>query len=302
MESVTKSNSAVTELASWNFVEWPGKPEGQRYIFATIATEYDYTKTLGIRLLQGRDFSEDVKSDTAAIIVNQAAIDLMQLKDPIGTQLVLWGAKRTLIGVVENSLMDSPYETISPMFMVLIPDWVNAVTIRLSRSSDLRESLAKVEAVFKKHTPGYPFEFNFADQQFDKKFKSIEMTSTLAGLFASLAVIITCLGLFGLAAFTAQQRTKEIGIRKVLGASVSGLVTLISTDFSRLVVLAFVLASPFAWWLLEQFLQQYKYRIQIPWWVFPLTGLIALMLALLIVGMQALRAATSNPVNSLRSE
>jgi len=302
VESVTKSNSAVTELASWNFVEWPGKPEGQRYIFATIATEYDYTKTLGIRLLQGRDFSEDVKSDTAAIIVNQAAIDLMQLKDPIGTQLVLWGAKRTLIGVVENSLMDSPYETISPMFMVLIPDWVNAVTIRLSRSSDLRESLAKVEAVFKKHTPGYPFEFNFADQQFDKKFKSIEMTSTLAGLFASLAVIITCLGLFGLAAFTAQQRTKEIGIRKVLGASVSGLVTLISTDFSRLVVLAFVLASPFAWWLLEQFLQQYKYRIQIPWWVFPLTGLIALMLALLIVGMQALRAATSNPVNSLRSE
>jgi putative ABC transport system permease protein len=302
VNSVTKANSAITDITSWNFVEWPGKPDGQRYIFATIATEYDYTKTMGIKILEGRDFSEDFKSDTAAIIINKAALDLMQLKDPIGTQLDLWGSKRTLIGVVENSLMGSPHETISPMFMVLIPGWVNAVTIRLEPTDDIRESLAKVEAVFKKYTPAYPFEFTFADEDFQKKFTSIEMTSRLAGLFATLAIVITCLGLFGLAAFTAQQRTKEIGIRKVMGASVASLVSLISKDFSKLIVIAFTLASPLAWWLLDKFLQQYEYRIQIAWWVFPLTGLLALLIALSIVSMQALRAAHTNPVNSLRNE
>jgi putative ABC transport system permease protein len=302
VKAVTKSNSAITDLNSWNFVDWPGKPEGQRYIFATIATEYDYTKTMGIKILEGRDFSEDFKSDTAAVIVNKAAIDLMGLKDPIGTQLDIWGSKRELIGVVDNTLMGSPYETIGPMFMMLVPNWVNVVTVRLEETADLRQSLGKVEAVFKKYTPAYPFEYAFADQEFQKKFTSIEMTSRLASLFASLAIVITGLGLFGLAAFTAQQRTKEIGIRKVLGASVSSLVSLISKDFSRLVIIAFFVSSPVAWWLLDNFLQQYKYRIEIAWWVFPLTGIIALLFALGIVSTQAFRAARSNPVNSLRNE
>jgi ABC-type antimicrobial peptide transport system permease subunit len=156
--------------------------------------------------------------------------------------------------------------------------------------------------VFKKYNSAYPFEYEFADVQFAKKFETINMTSSLANLFASLAIVITGLGLFGLAAFTAEQRTKEIGIRKVLGATVSGLVGLISKDFSRLVIIAFLLSAPLAWWLLDEFLDRYKYRIDIPWWVFPLTGVVSLIFALVIVSTQALRAAHSNPVNSLRNE
>jgi putative ABC transport system permease protein len=302
VSSVTQSNSQITQINSNNFLGWPGKPEELRVIFATIATEYDYAKTMGIKVLEGRDFSEDFKSDTTAIVINKAGLDLMGLKDPIGTQLDLWGRKRTLIGVVDNVLMGNPYAPVGPMFMVLDPDWVNAVTIRLEKTNDIKASIKKVEDVFKKYNPAYPFEYSFADEQFAKKFSTIDMTSSLANLFAGLAIVITGLGLFGLAAFTAEQRTKEIGIRKVLGATVPGLVGLISKDFSRLVIIAFLISAPLSWWLLDNYLDRYKYRIDIPWWVFPLTGLVSLAFALMIVSTQALRAAQSNPVNSLRNE
>jgi putative ABC transport system permease protein len=302
VSAITRSNSAITRITSNNFLGWPGKPADLRVIFATIATEYDYTKTMGIKILEGRDFSEDFKSDTAAIMVNKAGMDLMGLKDPIGQQLDFWGGKRELIGIVDNVLMGDPYAPVGPALFILNPGWVNAVTIRLEKTNDLIGSLKKVEAVFKKYNSAYPFEYDFADVEFAKKFTTINMTSRLASLFASLAIIITGLGLFGLAAFTAEQRTKEIGIRKVLGASVTGLVGLISKDFSRLVILAFVLSAPLSWWLLDRFLERYTYRIEIPWWIFPLTGVISLVFALAIVSTQALRAAQSNPVNSLRNE
>lgn len=302
VESVTKSNSPITEIHSNNFLGWPGKPEEQRVLFTTIATEYDYTKTMGIEILEGRDFSEDFKSDTSAIIVNKAAMDIMQLKDPIGTELELWDSKRTLIGIVDNVLMGSPFQAVKPMMIVLNPEWASAVTIRLSKTSDLQGSLKKVEEVFTRFNPAYPFEYAFADVEFQKKFTTIRMTSKLASLFALLAILITGLGLFGLAAYTAEQRTKEIGIRKVLGASVASLVRLMSTDFSRLVVLAFILSAPLGWWLLDLYLRRYPIRIDIPWWIFPLTGMIALMFALSIVATQALRASQANPVDSLRNE
>lgn len=300
--SVTKSNSAITEINSNNFLGWPGKPEDHRVIFATIAAEYDYTKTMGIDILEGRDFSEDFKSDTAAILINKAGLDLMGFTDPIGQQLDLWGGKRELIGVVDNTLMGSPYTPIGPMFIILQPDWVSAITLRIEPTNDLAASLKKIEDIFRKHNPAYPFEYNFADVEFAKKFSTINMTSSLASLFASLAILITGLGLFGLAAFTAEQRTKEIGIRKVLGASVTGLVKLMSTDFSKLVIIAFFISAPISWWMLDTFLQRYAYRIDIPWWVFPVTGIIALVFALLIVSTQAFRAARANPVKSLRNE
>lgn len=300
--SITRSNSAITEINSNNFLGWPGKPEDQRVIFSTIAVEYDYTKTMGIKILEGRDFSEDFKSDTAAILVNKAAIDLMGLKDPIGTRLDLWDSKRELIGIVDNVLMGSPFTPVQPMFMILEPGWISAVTIRLEETNDLLGSLQKVETIFKKYNPAYPFEYKFADDEFQKKFSTINMTSRLATLFAILATIITGLGLFGLAAFTAEQRTKEIGIRKVMGASSIGLVGLISKDFTKLVVIAFLFAAPFSWFMLNKFLERFEYRVSIPWWVFPLTGITALAFALVIVSTQALRAAQSNPVKSLRSE
>lgn len=302
VESVTKSNSPITEIQSNNFLGWPGKPEDQRVLFTTVATEYDYTKTMGIGILEGRDFSEDFKSDTAAIIVNKAAMEIMQLKDPIGTELDLWGGKRTLIGIVDNVLMGSPFQAVKPMMVVLQPDWAGSVTIRLKKTTDLQASLKEVEGVFNRFNPAYPFEYAFADVEFQKKFKNINMNAQLANLFALLAILITGLGLFGLAAYTAEQRTKEIGIRKVLGASVSSLVTLMSGDFSKLVILSFILSAPLAWWLLDLYLERYPVRIDIPWWVFPVTGGISLTFALVIVATQALRAAQANPVTSLRNE
>lgn len=300
--SVCKSNSPITEIWSNNFLGWPGKPEEQKVLFTTISTEYDYTKTMGIKILEGRDFSEEFKSDTASIIVNKAGLEVMGLKDPIGQQLDLWGGKRNLIGVVDNVLMGSPYQPIKPMFMVLIPEWASSVTIRLEKTTDLKASIEKVGEIFKKYNPAYPFEYQFADVEFAKKFTTINMISRLASLFAFLAIFITGLGLFGLAAFMAEQRTKEIGIRKVMGASVASLIALMSKDFSRLVIIAFVISSPIGWWFLSRFLERYPIRVTIPWWVFPATGLIALIFATLIVSTQAYRAARANPANSLRNE
>jgi putative ABC transport system permease protein len=302
VESVTKSNSSITNINSNNFLGWPGKPDDLRVIFTTIATEYDYAKTMGIKILEGRDFSEDFKTDTSAILINKAALALMNLEDPIGTELDLWGDKRKLIGVLDDVLMGSPYQPVKPMFVILDPDWIDAVSIRLKKTEDLPAAISTVKAVFEKYAPAYPFEYTFADVEFQKKFTTLNLVSTLSKLFAALTIIITGLGLFGLASFTAEQRTKEIGIRKVLGASVSSLVGMMSKDFSLLVIISFVFTSPLAWWGLTWYLERYPIRVGIAWWIFPLTGLIALAFAIAIVSTQALRAARSNPVNSLRSE
>jgi putative ABC transport system permease protein len=301
VEGVVRSNSAITEINSNNFLGWPGKPEELKVIFTTIVTDHDWAKTMGIKVLEGRDFSEDFKSDTAAIVVNKAAIKLMGLQDPIGTELDLWGEKRKLIGIVDDVLMGSVYREVQPMFSIL-DDWGGSVSIRLTKTRDLQSSLQTVKAVYDKFSSAYPFEYTFADEEFQKKFTTINLTSQLASLFASLAIVITGLGLFGLASFTAEQRTKEIGIRKVLGASVPSLVNLISRDFSVLVIISFVLSSPLAWWALKNYLERYPIRTDIAWWIFPLTGLIALIFAVAIVSTQALRAAQTNPATSLRNE
>jgi ABC-type antimicrobial peptide transport system permease subunit len=257
---------------------------------------------MGIKVLQGRDFSEDFKTDSSAIIVNKAALAVMGLKNPIGETVTLWDNQHHIVGVVDDVLMGSPYQAVKPMMLILQKDWTSAITIRLSKTSDMPGTIKKVEDVFKKLNPSFPFVYSFADADFEQKFSTINLISQLSKLFASLAIIITGLGLFGLAAFTAEQRTKEIGIRKVLGATVSSLVVLISKDFTRLVVLSFVIASPIAWWLLDDFLKRYPYRINIPWWIIPSAGLVTLVLAIIIVSTQAIKAASANPSQSLRSE
>ncbi|MEQ8241483.1 MAG: ABC transporter permease [Cyclobacteriaceae bacterium] len=300
--SVTRSNSSITQITSNNFLGWPGKPENEKVIFVTIAADYDYTKTMGIKMLHGRDFSKDFGTDTSAIVINKAALDLMNMEDPIGAQLDLWGGKRTLIGVMDNALMGSPYQEVRPLFMVYDPNWINSVSVRLRPGNQLSATLETVGEIFDRHNPAYPFQYDFADVEFDKKFATIQMTKKLSLVFSLLAIFITGLGLFGLASFTAEQRTKEIGIRKVLGASVGNLVLLMSKDFSKLVIISFVLAAPLAWYFLDQYLDRYKIRIDIQWWIFPLVGLVALGFAMAIVSNQAGRAARANPVKSLRSE
>lgn len=302
VEAVTKSNTAITNLDSWSPVDWPGKPEDQKFFFSIHATEYDYVKTMGLKLLEGRDFSEDFPSDSGAAMVNRAAIELMGLKDPIGAKVKTGGDEYEIIGILENTISGDPYDIPGPSIYTFAPDWAGAVTIRMTPNSSLTESLKKIEGVFKTYSPAYPFEFKFADDEFSRKFTTINLTSRLASIFAVLTFVITGLGLFGLAAFTAAQRTKEMGIRKVMGASVQQLVQLVTKDFSVLVVVAFVMASPLAWWLLDQYLQQYQYRVDVQWWIFPATGVIALAFAIVIVSTQALRAARSNPAQSLRTE
>lgn len=299
--SMTRSNSDVTQVNSNNFLGWPDKPETQRVMFVTVVTEYDYAKTVGAEMLYGRDFSKEFATDSSAIVINKAALDLMGLEDPIGTQLDLWGEKRTLIGVIDNILMGSPYEQVRPMFM-MIDDWGGSLMVRLRPTNDMKATMNEVQSVFEKHNPAYPFEYSFVDERFQRKYTSINLTRKLSTIFAVLTIFITGLGLFGLASYTAEQRIKEIGIRKVLGASVSNLMLLISRDFAVLVMLAFLVASPLAWWGLNSYLDRYTIRVDIEWWVFAVTGIVSLVFALAIVSNQARRAAIANPVQSLRNE
>ncbi|WP_420578053.1 ABC transporter permease [Ekhidna sp.] len=301
VESVTRSNSQITQINSNNFLGWPGKPEDRRVIFTTITTTYDYAKTMGIDMLMGRDFSKEYGNDSSAIVINKAALDIMGLENPIGTNLDLWGNKRKLIGVIDNVLMGSPYDPVKPMFMIL-DDWGGYASVRLKKTNDLQETLAGVEEIFTKHNPAYPFDYNFADVEFQRKFTTINLTRKLAMLFATLAMIITGLGLFGLASYMAEQRIKEIGIRKVLGATISSLMALMSKDFAKLVVFSFLLAAPLAYYWLDKYLDRYTIRVDVTWWIFPIVGVIVLGFAILIVSDQARRAARANPVQSLRNE
>ncbi|MEP7128283.1 MAG: FtsX-like permease family protein [Chitinophagales bacterium] len=253
-------------------------------------------------MLQGRDFSPEFKSDSNAIIINKAAMDLMGITNVIGENLKMWGKEWPVIGVMENVVMGSPDQPVDPLVMIFSPGWSSTIAVRLEKTSDTPAAISKVESVFKKFNPTYPFSYRFADTEFETKFATINLISKLATIFASLAILITCLGLFGLAAFTAEQRTKEIGIRKVMGATVGSLVLLITKDFSRLVFIAFVISGPVALLMLNNFLERYPYRIAIQWWVLPAVGLLALVLALIIVSTQALRAANNNPTRSLRNE
>jgi putative ABC transport system permease protein len=302
VKSVTKSSAPVTRIFTSADVDWPGKDKESKVGFVTVATEFDYTSTMGIRMLSGRDFLPEFPSDTLGVLINQAAVDLIGNSDPIGSKLTMWGDERTVIGVMENVVMGVPWLPVDPLAVVLIPEWSSTINVRLEKTDDLPASVASVESVFRKLTPSFPMWHRFADDEFEAKFSSINLISSLAGIFSSLAIFITCLGLFGLAAFTAEQRRKELGIRKVLGASVSGLILLISRDFSRLIIASFIIVAPLAWFGLNDFLQQYPYRINIEWWVIPASGIAALVLGMLIVGTQALHAARSNPVEALRSE
>lgn len=301
VQSVTKSNSMITTINSNNFLGWPGKPDDLSVLFTTIVADYDYARTMGIKMLHGRDFSEEFSTDTTAIVINKTALDLMGLEEPIGTNLELWGEQKRLVGVMDNVLMGSLYQEVKPMFMI-IGDWGGFVSLRLNPGAGLQESLGQLETVFNKHNPAYPFEYKFADVEFQRKFSLINLTQKLSMLFSLLAIFITGLGLYGLASFMAEQRTKEIGIRKVLGASITSLIALISKDFSKLVLISFAIVVPFSWYGLDQYLDKYPIRIEIEWWIFPLVGLLALVFSLLIVSNQANRAAKANPVKSLRQE
>jgi ABC-type antimicrobial peptide transport system permease subunit len=257
---------------------------------------------VGWKFTSGRDFSRVFSTDSAALVINEAAVKFMNLDQPIGKKVIWHDQPVTIIGVIKDMVMESPYDPVKQTVYHINYENVNWINLKLDPAKSTSESLASVKATFKKFIPSVPFDYQFVDESFNEKFEAEERVGTLAAGFAGLAVFISCLGLFGLASFAAEQRTKEIGIRKVLGATVNNLWGLLSRDFVVLVMISCLLATPLAYHYLHGWLQQYQYRTEISWWVFGLAAAGALVITLLTVSFQAIRAAMANPVKSLKSE
>jgi putative ABC transport system permease protein len=303
--AVTKSMSPITQRYSdsWGF-SWTGSTkEDEKTDFIRMASDADFVKTMGVTLLKGRDI--DIKqypSDSTAILLNEAAVKAMRFTDPIG-QIVKDGEREWhVVGVLKDFIFESPYQKVSQLIVFGPLSWFNVMHIKLNPDKPIADDLRLAEGVFRQFNPHYPFEYKFVDEDYAWKFDDQKRTGKLAGTFAALTIFISCLGLFGLATYMAQNRIKEIGIRRVLGASVNNITTLLSKDFLKLVVVALLIASPLAWWMMNQWLQDFEYRVTIGWWVFVLAGLGSIVLALVTVGYQAIKAATANPVKSLRTE
>jgi putative ABC transport system permease protein len=288
-------------------------PEGELNAEKGISMQFwevghDYTKTLGMQLLQGRDFDKNMSTDSTALIINESATKIFGYKNPIGKKLFMYAdiqTKRmvafTIIGVVKNFNFESLRENVGAMSMCLSPKSYGMISIRL-QTDNVKEAIAKIESKWKSRVGASPLNYHFLDEAFDSMYRSEQRIGKIFISFAILAILIACLGLFGLATFTAEQRIKEIGIRKVLGATVTQIVQLLSIDFLRLVIWGIVIASPIAYWAINKWLQDFAYRVEISWWIFALAGALAVLIALLTVSYQAIKAAVANPVKSLRTE
>jgi len=300
ISSVTRTMSPITDIW-WKMPgpDYNGKPVNQNMIFAGESTDTGFSKTMGVRILEGRDFS-GIPSDTASVLLNKAAVDAMGVKNPIGMQ-VRYERAATVIGVTDNVVMGSPFEAVDPMIVFFNPDAANVISIRLKNSTPLQKALSTIENVFKKYNPAYPFEYKFVDQEFGKKFLTEELISKITNIFAGLAIFICCIGLAGLASFTIEKRIREIGIRKVLGATVQQLLLLISKEFLKLVLIAFLIAVPITWWFMNNWLDKYAYHIRISIWLFAAVGIVIMLLTLVVVSLNTMRAAVANPVKSLRT-
>jgi ABC-type antimicrobial peptide transport system permease subunit len=299
-----QSSSATTENNYYDDrFEWEGKdPKLAKMSFVLSAVTYDFGKTVGWQFLQGRDFSRSFPTDNTAIILNEAAVKYMRLADPVGKIVIFNNNKFNVVGVIKDMITDSPYKPVQQSIFFMVPQIGPVITIRLNPQLNPAEAISNIEPVFKRLNPAGLFDYKFVDEEYCRKFAAEQRIGTLSTVFAILAIFISCLGIFGLASFVAAQRTKEIGVRKVLGASVINLWSLLSKEFVVLVVIAFAIAVPVAWYFMNEWLQKYEYRTDIAWWMFGVAGAGALMITLLTVSFQAIKAALANPVKSLRTE
>lgn len=296
------SQSIVSDYGGTTNVSWRGKTPDTRPLVMVNSITHDYGKTIGWKILEGRDFSKDFSTDTSAMILNRAAVDLMGFKAPLDETVKFGGKDYRVVGVANNMIKGSPFEAVKPSLFTINLRAVNVIHIKLSSHNSVTAALRKIENVFKKHNPTAPFEYKFADEQYAAKFAMEQRIGKLAGFFAAFAIFISCLGLFGLASFVAEQRRKEIGIRKVLGATIASVWQLLSREFLMLVLISLVIASPVAWYMMNQWLENYQYRAPVVWWIFGAASVIALIITLLTVSFHAIKAAIANPVKSLRTE
>lgn len=302
--AVTKTSAPMTEGWSdtWDY-SWEGKQEGAKLDFNMFNVDADFTKTMNLKIVAGRDI--DIKtypSDSTAVLLNEAAVKTMGFKDPIGQIVKNSETKLKVVGVIKDFILQSPYEPVRPMVIQGPKSWFQVIHYKLNPQHTTAENLKLAEGVFKKYNSEYPFDYHFVDDEYSKKFADEQRIGTLATLFAGLTIFISCLGLFGLATYMAQNRIKEIGVRKVLGASVMGVTTMLSKDFLTLVGISFLFATPTAWYLMHMWLQGYSYRVEISVWVFASAAFVTTLISVITVSFQAVKAALTNPVKSLRSE
>ena len=301
---MTEAGSPTTQV--WNTnggFTWAGKDPALAVDFPNNGVNHEFGKTVGWKFQAGRDFSREFASDSSAFVINEAAAKFLGFENPVGETLAWNDTPYTIIGVIEDMVIESPYEPVrASLWHIDRYNNVNLVILKLNPAMSPHEALEKIKTVFTKYDPASPFSYEFVDEEYAQKFSDEERVGKLASFFAVLAIFISCLGIFGLASFVAEQRTKEIGIRKVLGASVVNLWGMLSKDFLVLVGLSLLLAMPLAWYFMGAWLEKYTYRSTMAWWIFVSAGAGALLITLLTVSYQSIKAALTNPVNSLRSE
>jgi putative ABC transport system permease protein len=301
--AVAKASSSMTWINNdFTHFSWEGKDPGSSVSINVVMTDWDYEKAAGLEFIAGRPFDRRHSTDSSAVILNESALKLINYKNPVGKTIKLGEQVLTIIGVTKDVLMQNPFSTVKPGVILFNGNSVNALLIRLNDGTDLPGALAAVQSVVDKYNPSLPFEYHFADEEFGKKFAIANQVAKLAGIFACLGIFISCLGLFGLAMFLAERRSKEITIRKVLGATIANLWLLLSREFIWLVGLACALAAPLTFWIMNKWLQTYEYRTEIKWWILPAAIVTALVVALLTVSFQTIKAAYTNPSRALRSE
>lgn len=283
-------------------LRWQGGVNTEDVLISFRHVSSDFFKTAGMEIVEGRGFSKDVSKDSTNTLISQSFAKLMGEGGALGKTIIRYGKTYNVVGVVKDYLYGDMYGTSDPVMFLNEPSYAQYMYVKAKSGKEMTKTLAIVETVMKTNNPAFPFEFEFVEDSFNSRFKSEKMMGSLSQIFAILAIIISCLGLFGLSAYIAEQRRKEIGVRKVLGSSVSGIVKLLTKDFLSLVLIALLVAGPMAWWVMKNWLEGYNYRIEISPWVFAFTGLVIIGIALVTVSFQALKAALSNPVKSLRTE
>lgn len=301
VENMAESSYPTTNFGQNNSIEWRGQDPSRVIFFRDVNVTHEFGKTVGWQITRGRDFSRDFATDSLGMILNEATAKILGFQNPIGEIIKFHGRPFVVRGVVKDMVTESPYDPIEPAIFVC-GGWMGVINIKMKANVPVHDALAKIQKVFKKYSPNYPFTYKFTDDEYARKFSAEMRIGNLATFFAILAVFISCLGLFGLASFVAEQRTKEIGVRKVLGASVFNLWKLLSKEFIALVLISCVVAAPLASYFLNKWLLNYSYRTNISWWIFIAAGTGALIISLLTVSYQAIKAALMNPVKSLRTE
>ncbi|MDR2233609.1 MAG: ABC transporter permease [Tannerella sp.] len=300
--SISKTSAPVTVLwgNTWWGVNWRGKDPNARILFDMYFADADWTKTAGIRLVNGRDIDiYTYPTDSTALLLNESAVKVMNFDDPVGETVNLLGKDWHVVGVVKDFIIQSPYATVNPMVIGGPAGGTYVMHIKLNGANRMADNLAKAEQIFRQYNPTYPFEYHFTDEQYARKFMEEQKLGSLATWFAALTIFISCMGLFALVAYMAETRRKEIGIRKVLGASVGNVILLLSKEFLMLTLIAVAIASPIAWWAMNQWLAGFAYRTGIPWWLFVTVGCMSVGIALLTVGFQAVKAAMANPARAI---